>query len=207
MLKKIVLATVIFLLAIPSISYGQIKTFKEPPFEFYKVSKGDTFWYIAQRYGLDYKKLMQLNPTIQPTNMHIGEVIRLKASASSPSSFEEQVVQLVNQQRAKAGLKSLTHRADVKNVAQKKAQDMINSNYFSHTSPNYGSPFDMLKTFGISYSYAGENIAKGQKTPQLVMNAWMNSSGHRANILKPEYDAIGVGYYHGAWVQMFIKGR
>jgi uncharacterized YkwD family protein len=207
MLKKIVLATAIFLLAIPSISYGQIKTFKEPPFEFYKVSKGDTFWYIAQRYGLDYKKLMQLNPTIQPTNMHVGEVIRLKASASSPSSFEEQVVQLVNQQRAKAGLKSLTHRADVKNVAQKKAQDMINSNYFSHTSPNYGSPFDMLKTFGISYSYAGENIAKGQKTPQEVMNAWMNSSGHRANILKPEYDAIGVGYYHGAWVQMFIKGR
>src|SRR6476469_610426 len=104
-----------------------ITTFKEPPFEFYKVSKGDTFWYIAQRYGLDYKKLMQLNPTIQPTNMHVGEVIRLKASASSPSSFEEQVVQLVNQQRAKAGLKSLTHRADVKNVAQKKAQDMINS--------------------------------------------------------------------------------
>lgn len=207
MLKKIVLATVIFLLATPSISYGQIKTFKEPPFEFYKVSKGDTFWYIAQRYGLDYKKLIQLNPTIQPTNMHVGEVIRLKASASSPSSFEEQVVQLVNQQRAKAGLKSLTHRADVKNVAQKKAQDMINSNYFSHTSPNYGSPFDMLKTFGISYSYAGENIAKGQKTPQDVMNSWMNSTGHRANILKPEYDAIGVGYYHGAWVQMFIKGR
>lgn len=207
MLKKIVLATAIFLLAIPSISYGQIKTFKEPPFEFYKVSKGDTFWYIAQRYGLDYKKLMQLNPTVQPTNMHVGEVIRLKASASSPSSFEEQVAQLVNQQRTKAGLKPLTHRADVKNVAQKKAQDMINSNYFSHTSPNYGSPFDMLKTFGISYSYAGENIAKGQKTPQEVMNAWMNSSGHRANILKPEYDAIGVGYYHGAWVQMFIKGR
>ena len=207
MLKKIVLATAIFLLAIPSISYGEIKTFKEPPFEFYKVSKGDTFWYIAQRYGLDYKKLMQLNPKVQPTNMHVGEVIRLKASASSPSNFEEQVVQLVNQQRAKAGLKSLTHRADVKNVAQKKAQDMINSNYFSHTSPNYGSPFDMLKTFGISYSYAGENIAKGQKTPQEVMNAWMNSSGHRANILKPEYDAIGVGYYHGAWVQMFIKGR
>ncbi|WP_254636359.1 CAP domain-containing protein, partial [Bacillus sp. GbtcB15] len=84
----------------------------------------------------------------------------------SVSSFQEQVVQLVNQERAKAGLRPLTHRADVKNVAQKKAEDMINSNYFSHTSPNYGSPFNMLKTFGISYSYAGENIAKGQKTPQ-----------------------------------------
>jgi uncharacterized YkwD family protein len=207
MLKKLVLATTIFLLALPSVSHGQIKTFKEPPFEFYKVSPGDTFWYIAQRYGLDYRKLMELNPTVEPRNMHVGEVIRLKATASSPSGFEEQVVQLVNQQRAKAGLRPLTHRADVKNVAQKKAEDMINSNYFSHTSPNYGSPFDMLKTFGISYSYAGENIAKGQKTPQEVMNAWMNSSGHRANILKPEFDTIGVGFYHGAWVQMFIKGR
>jgi uncharacterized YkwD family protein len=207
MLKKIILATTILMSALPTVSHGQIKTFKEPPFEFYKVSPGDTFWYIAQRYGLDYRKLMELNPTVEPRNMQVGEVIRLKATASSPSGFEEQVVQLVNQQRAKAGLKALTHRADVKNVAEKKAEDMINSNYFSHTSPNYGSPFDMLKTFGISYSYAGENIAKGQKTPQEVMNAWMNSSGHRANILKPEFDTIGVGFYQGAWVQMFIKAR
>ncbi|TXC93122.1 LysM peptidoglycan-binding domain-containing protein [Metabacillus litoralis] len=207
MLKKLIAVTFVFLLIMPAVSHGQIKTFKEPPFEFYKVSKGDTFWYIAQRYGLDYKRLMELNPSIEPRNMHVGEVIRLKPSAKSVSSFEEQVVQLVNQERAKVGLKALTHRADVKNVAQKKAEDMINSNYFSHTSPNYGSPFDMLKTFGISYTNAGENIAKGQKTPQEVMNAWMNSSGHRANILKPEFDAIGVGFYHGAWVQMFIKGR
>jgi uncharacterized YkwD family protein len=207
MIKKLVLATFVLLLSGPAVSHGQIKMFNEPPFEYYKVSPGDTFWYIAKRYGLDYKKLMQLNPNVEPRNMHVGEVIRLKASASSPSGFEEQVVQLVNQQRAKAGLRPLTHRADVKNVAQKKAEDMINSNYFSHTSPNYGSPFDMLKAFGISYSYAGENIAKGQKTPQEVMNAWMNSSGHRANILKPEYDVIGVGFYHGAWVQMFIKAR
>ncbi len=207
MMKKLFIFTLLFLLLTPVVSHGQIKTFKEPPFEFYKVSKGDTFWYIAQRYGLDYKRLMELNPSVEPRNMHVGEVIRLKPSAESVSTFQEQVVQLVNQERAKAGLNLLTHRADVKNVAQKKAEDLINSNYFSHTSPNYGSPFDMLKTFGISYSYAGENIAKGQKTPQEVMNAWMNSSGHRANILKPEFDSIGVGFYHGAWVQMFIKGR
>lgn len=193
-----------FALPVVSQPYAQIKTFKEPPFEFYKVSQGDTFWYIAQRYGLDYRRLMELNPNVVPTNMHVGEIIRLKPTATSPSSFEEQVVQLVNQERAKAGLKPLTHRADIKNVAYKKAQDMINSNYFSHTSPNYGSPFQMLKTFGVSYRTAGENIAKGQKTPQEVMNAWMNSPGHRANILKPEYDSIGVGFYHSAWVQMFV---
>lgn len=181
-----------------------IKTFKEPPFEFYKVVKGDTFWFIANRYGLDYKELMRLNPTVVPTNMQIGSAIRLKSSAPSASSFEEQVVVLVNQERKRAGLAPLTHRADIKNVAEKKAMDMINSNYFSHTSPNYGSPFDMLKAFGVSYRTAGENIAKGQKSPQEVMNAWMNSSGHRANILNGSYTSIGVGYYNGAWVQLFV---
>ena len=181
-----------------------IKTFKEPPFEAYKVLKGDTFWFIAKRYGLDYKELMRLNPTVVPTNMQIGSTIKLKPSAPSASSFEEQVVALVNQERKKAGLAPLTHRADIKNVAEKKAMDMINSNYFSHTSPNYGSPFDMLKAFGVSYRTAGENIAKGQKSPQEVMNAWMNSSGHRANILNGSYTSIGVGYYNGAWVQLFV---
>ncbi|MEC2078123.1 CAP domain-containing protein [Metabacillus fastidiosus] len=207
MIRKLLLVTMLSFFAVPFVTDAQIKTFKEPPFEFYKVSQGDTFWYIAQRYGLDYKRLMQLNPTVPEKNMQVGEVIRLKATAQSPSSFEEQVVVLVNKERTSRGLKPLTHRADLKNVAEKKAQDMINSNYFSHTSPNYGSPFDMMKTFGISYQAAGENIAKGQKSPQEVMNAWMNSSGHRANILKPEYDSIGVGFYNGAWVQMFIKSR
>ncbi len=60
-----------------------------------------------------------------------------------------------------------------------KSQDMIDNNYFSHNSPTYGSPFDMLKKFGISYKTAGENIAMGQKTPKEVVNAWMNSEGHR----------------------------
>jgi uncharacterized YkwD family protein len=206
-MKKLIILVIMFVLALPTHSKAQVTTFHAQPFEFYKVSAGDSFWYIAKRYGLDYKKLMQLNPGVDPMNMHKGEIIRLKATATSPSTFQEQVVKLVNAERAKQRLRPLAHRADLKTVAQKKAADMINSNYFSHTSPNYGSPFDMLRTFGINYMAAGENIAKGQKTPQEVMNAWMNSSGHRANILKPDYDCIGVGLYHGAWVQMFIKSR
>lgn len=182
-----------------------VTMFKEPPFEYYKVSKGDSFWFIAKRYGLDYKELMRLNPNVDPLNMQVGSTIRLKDSGQPVASFEEEVVRLVNIERQKAGLSAVQHRADVKNVAEKKAMDMINSNYFSHTSPNYGSPFDMLKTFGISYRAAGENIAKGQKSPQEVMNSWMNSSGHRANILNGQYNSIGVGYYNGAWVQMFIQ--
>jgi uncharacterized YkwD family protein len=205
--RKLLIFSIIALFLCPNISNAQIQTFKTPPFDYYKVSKGDTFWFIAKRYGLDYKKLMSLNPSVQPLNMHIGEVIRLKETAATPTGFENQVVQLVNNERTKRGLKGLSQREDLKNMAEKKAMDMINSNYFSHTSPNYGSPFDMMKTFGITYRYAGENIAEGQKSPQEVMNAWMNSSGHRENILKPEYNYIGVGFYHGAWVQEFIQSR
>lgn len=207
MIKKVMVVMFTLLILSPNFSHAEIQHFKEPPFEHYKVSRGDTFWYIAKRYGLDYRELMRLNPEVEPRNMHVGEVIRLKAAAEHSSTFEDQVVKLVNQERAKRGLNPLAHRADVKNVAHKKAQDMINSNYFSHNSPNYGSPFDMLKSFGISYQAAGENIAKGQSSPEAVMNSWMNSQGHRENILNGQYDTIGVGFYHGAWVQMFIKAR
>ncbi|QAT44091.1 serine protease [Aminipila luticellarii] len=125
-------------------------------------------------------------------------------------SYEQQVVDIVNQERAKSGLAPLTINAKLSQVAEKKAEDMRDQNYFSHTSPTYGSPFDMMKQFGITYTAAGENIAKGQKTPQDVMTAWMNSSGHRANIMNSNYQQIGVGYVTDSngttyWVQEFIK--
>jgi uncharacterized YkwD family protein len=95
-------------------------------------------------------------------------------------------------------------------VARYKAMDMRDNNYFSHTSPTYGDPFTMIKHFGISFTAAGENIAAGQATPQEVVQAWMNSPGHRANILNSTYTDIGVGYAAGGsehyyWVQQFIK--
>lgn len=86
---------------------------------------------------------------------------------------------------------------------------MAKLNYFDHTSPTYGSPFDMMKQFGISYRTAGENIAMGQTSPQQVMQGWMNSSGHRANILNSSFTQIGVGIAKNAkgqyiWTQQFI---
>ena len=124
-------------------------------------------------------------------------------------SFQKEVVRLVNVERAKVGLKELSFNAELSNVATLKSQDMINKNYFSHTSPTYGSPFDMMKKFNISYKTAGENIAKGQKTPAQVVNAWMNSQGHRENILNKNYTEIGIGVAKDAkgtlyWTQMFI---
>lgn len=115
-----------------------------------------------------------------------------------------EVVQMVNQVRVKAGLKPLIVHTNLSNMAKKKAIEMYHSNYFSHTSPKYGSPFDMMDAFNISYRYAGENIAMGQKTAKEVVNEWMNSPGHKANILNAQYGLIGVGYYNGYWVQEFI---
>lgn len=120
-------------------------------------------------------------------------------------SYEEQVVALVNEQRAANGLRPLTLSTALSNAARTKSQDMHDNHYFAHESPTYGSPFDMLTSFGISYRTAGENIAMGYATPEAVMNAWMNSSGHRANILNASYTQIGVGYVADGnyWTQEF----
>ncbi|WP_236343268.1 CAP domain-containing protein [Paenibacillus plantiphilus] len=119
------------------------------------------------------------------------------------SQFEQEVLQLVNQARSTAGLNALEMDSALSNVAMAKAKDMHNNNYFDHNSPTYGSPFDMMRQFGISYRYAGENIAKGQSSAQQVMNDWMNSEGHRANILNGNYTRIGIAHYSGEWVQQF----
>lgn len=121
-------------------------------------------------------------------------------------SFEAQVAKLVNEQRAANGLTPLTLSTELSNVARTKSRDMHDNNYFSHTSPTYGSPFDMLKSFGISYRAAGENIAMGYASPEAVVTAWMNSAGHRANILNASYTQIGVGYVADGnyWTQEFI---
>lgn len=127
--------------------------------------------------------------------------------ANGLNEFEQQVVQLTNVERSKHGLAPLQIDAELSKVAREKSRDMRANNYFDHTSPVYGSPFDMMRSFGISYTSAGENIAKGQRTPEEVVNAWMNSPGHRANIVNNSYTHIGVGYVQEGnyWTQMFIR--
>ena len=110
------------------------------------------------------------------------------------SAYEAEVIRLVNEIRRQNGLGELTASAELSHVARLKSQDMHDKGYFDHTSPTYGSAFDMLRSFGISYETAGENIAYGYSTPQAVVDAWMNSSGHRANILNASYTQIGVGH-------------
>ncbi len=121
---------------------------------------------------------------------------------------QTEVVRLTNAARQEAGLSVLTEDSQLTRLAQQKAEDMAANHYFSHTSPTYGTAFDMMQAAGISYHSAGENIAKGQKTAEAVMKGWMNSAGHRANILKDDYTRLGVGYaldQNGTayWVQIF----
>ncbi len=127
-------------------------------------------------------------------------------TTSAVSAFEKKVVELTNAERAKQGLAPLTLDTELSKVARTKSQDMKDKNYFDHNSPTYGSPFDMMKSFGISYKSAGENIAMGQTSPEQVVQAWMDSPGHRENIMNSSFTHIGVGHVASGnyWTQMFI---
>ena len=155
------------------------------------------------------------NVTTPKTTHQLQQIIVLQSkpattqptqTTSSVSAFEKKVVELTNAERAKQGLAPLTLDTELSKVARTKSQDMKDKNYFDHNSPTYGSPFDMMKSFGISYKSAGENIAMGQTTPEQVVQAWMDSPGHRENIMNSSFTHIGVGYVASGnyWTQMFI---
>lgn len=127
-------------------------------------------------------------------------------TSSEVSAFEKEVVKLTNQEREKQGLAPLQLDTELSAVAKDKSIDMQQNNYFSHNSPNYGSPFDMMNSYGVDYRTAGENIAMGQTSPEQVVQGWMNSEGHRQNIMNPNFTHIGVGHAEDGnyWTQMFI---
>jgi len=126
-------------------------------------------------------------------------------SAVAANAYEREVIRLVNAERAKYGLGALQEDAALTRTARMKSQDMRDNRYFDHNSPTYGTPFQLMKSQGVSYRTAGENIAMGFATPEAVVSAWMNSSGHRANILNASYTKIGVGYVASGnyWTQHF----
>lgn len=192
--------------------------------------EGDSMWRIAKRYKVPFREILELNKHYPNKNLiHPGDNVQLPegehgqntttansekgeeiAEQASSTVQADEVFDLVNKERTERGLKALTLDDTLSNVATKKAQDMVDKGYFDHTSPTYGSPFEMLRRFGVQYSSAGENIAAGQMTAQEVMDSWMNSSGHRANILNSDYTKIGIGYVEGGrydfyWVQLFTK--
>ena len=174
----------------------------------HKVVKGDTMWKLSRRFGISLQSVIDANPQVaDPDLIYPDEILHIPVSGVL--DYEYQVVTLVNTERAKYGLSPLTFSAELSRLARLKSQDMRDRKYFSHQSPTYGSPFQMMKDNGVKYLTAGENIAMGQRTPSEVVNAWMASPGHRANILNSSFDTIGVGYAAEGnyWTQMFTGGR
>lgn len=147
-------------------------------------------------------------PAQQPAQQQApAEQTKEAAPATSEvSAYEKKVLELTNQERAKAGVPALKLDVELSKVAREKSRDMQSKGYFDHNSPTYGSPFDMMKQFGISYTTAGENIAMGQQSPEEVVQAWMNSEGHRKNIMNANFTHLGVGHVADGnyWTQMFI---
>ena len=192
----------------PGIGYKIVTTI--PKNQFIRVFAGVGDWYIVQVEG-DYigavsKKYVK---PIYPNTSNAGNKSNSTLNnMDSLNSDEKEVFDLINKQRADNGLGKLIIDEELQRVARIKAQDMVNNNYFSHTSPTYGSPFDMLNSFKISYKTAGENIAGNQNNSSAV-TAWMNSPGHKANILNGNFEYTGIGVVNGSkygkiYVQMFI---
>ncbi len=181
--------------------------------EYIRVFAGVGNWYVVQVEG-DYIGAVS-KEYVKPIYPNSGGGSSSGNTGSSNNGLttnltadEQEVFNLINKQRTNNGLSPLQIDAEAQNVARIKAQDMVNNNYFSHNSPTYGSPFDMLKSFKVSYKTAGENIA-GNSSNTAAVNAWMNSSGHKANILNSSFNYTGIGVVNGSkygkiYVQIFI---
>lgn len=169
-------------------------------------------WYVIQTendsLGAVSSKYVKLIYPNTSNNQNTSSGGTTNTTTSELTQDEQEVFDLINSKRVANGLSSLKIDDELQNVARIKAQDMVDNNYFSHTSPVYGSPFDMIKKFGISYRTAGENIA-GNSSNSGAVNAWMNSPGHKANILNSSFNYTGIGVvkspkYGKVYVQMFM---
>lgn len=194
----------------PSTEYDVIASLRKN--EYIRIFAAIGSWYIVQIEG-DYvgavsqKYVKPIYPSANSSGSNTNSNSN-NATAATLTADEQEVFNLINQQRINQGLSALKADAELQRVARIKAQDMVDNNYFSHTSPIYGSPFDMLKSFKISYKTAAENIA-GNSSNSAAVNAWMNSAGHKANILNSSYNYTGIGVvssptYGKVYVQMFV---
>ncbi len=192
----------------PGTEYPVIATVRKN--EYIRVFAGIGNWYIVQVEG-DYIGAVSqkyIKPIYPNSNNTTNSKPKPEETTANLTADEQEVFNLINQQRANNGLSTLKIDNEVQKVAKIKAQDMVTGNYFSHNSPTYGSPFDMLKSFKVSYQTAAENIA-GNSSNSAAVTAWMNSAGHKANILNGAYNYTGIGVvssptYGKIYVQMFV---
>jgi len=175
--------------------------------------------YLIRSDSVPQQKVTPQQPAKTPAKTPAATPVPTKTATPTPapeqpqttdlSQNEKLLLDLINKERAKNNIPALQPDPELMKIARIKAKDMVDNNYFSHYSPTYGSPFDMMRQFGISFKAAAENIA-GNSTVQGAVNSWMGSQGHRANILNSSYNYTGIGIaesnkYGYVFVQMFIK--
>ncbi len=196
----------------PGTKFPVVATVKKN--EYIRVFAGIGDWYVVQidsNYigAVSKKYIKPVYPnTASGGGTNTNNNNNTNTSNTNLTSDELEVFNLINEQRTKNGLRPLKIDYEVQKVARIKAQDMVDNNYFSHNSPIYGSPFNMLNNFKVSYNTAGENIA-GNSSNSATVTAWMNSPGHKANILNSSFNYTGIGVVNGSkygkiYVQMFI---
>lgn len=228
----------VFLVLLPAMAvsyYGGFSysgSYYTPPTSGYSSGSGSTYYYNSGSYSTKYQSnnSTYFNYTSRYSNNQnyyvppksstpVSKPAEPSVPSPSPSpstpapskgltSMEQKMVTLVNQERTKAGLQQMKVDNTLVNLARKKSQDMIDKNYFGHTSPTYGSPFNMLKQAGVNYYTAGENLA-GAGSVESAHSMLMASSGHRANILNSRFNYFGVGVANGGpygnmFTQLFI---
>ncbi|MEL7563570.1 MAG: CAP domain-containing protein [Dehalobacterium sp.] len=161
--------------------------------------------WLSKYFNLNNAEVKTSAPKQQPTPAPTPAPKPTPAPTAGLTADEQKMVDLVNAERTAAGLPTLTVDMNLVKTARMKSQDMIDKNYFDHNSPTYGSPFDLMKSQGISYRTAGENLA-GNQTVEAAHKALMNSSGHRANILNKNFTKIGIGIINGgSYGKMFTQ--
>lgn len=208
----LVTATTLNVRSGPGTNYGIVATVKKN--EYIRVFAGVGEWYIVQVEG-DYvgavnkKYVKAIYPNSNNSNNGSSNNSNSNSNTNTTMTADEkEVFDLINKQRTQNGLSALKLDTETLRVARIKAQDMVDNNYFSHNSPTYGTPFQMLNSFKISYKTAGENIA-GNSSNSAAVTAWMNSSGHKANILNSSFNYTGIGVVKGSkygkiYVQLFL---
>lgn len=191
----------------------------------YQIQYNGTIAYVASSYLMDETSYQAMIAEEEAAALATQQAAQQQAAAEqaaaeqaaqqqqqqvSQGDYKAQVVAIMNQERANAGVGGISQNASLDAVAQIRAQEIAQS--FSHTRPNGTSCFTVLGENGIAYNYAGENIAAGYGDPASVMSGWMNSEGHRANILDGSFGQVGIGYYtdpnsgYGTyWVQIFTN--
>ena len=124
------------------------------------VVRGDTMWKLAVQYQVGTSEIIASNPQVSnPDLIYPGQILTIPEEDAAVTQYEQEVIRLVNEIRVQNGLSALTYNWELSRVARYKSQDMVDNRYFSHTSPTYGTPFQMIRSFGLSYRSAGENIA------------------------------------------------